>query len=141
LVILTEAIGTRTALYQTTMPRKHTDLICWQLSDQLRQMVIRLTDTGKAARDLRFTSNLREAVSSACHNQSEGFYKYYHRQQRPFFNTARASLGEALDGIRDGLERAYFSEEDAKTMEALCNRAMKATMRWLQSLKRPDPQE
>ena len=80
------------------MPRKHTDLVCWQLSDQLRQMIIRHTAEGKVAADLRFTSNLRAAISSACSNQSEGFYKFYHRQQRPYFNTARASLGETLDG-------------------------------------------
>jgi len=51
--------------------------------------------------DERSTNNLRDAISSACRNQSEGFYKFKHREMKPFFNIARGSLGEALDGIRD----------------------------------------
>src|SRR5450759_3814019 len=76
------------------MPKSHTELICWQLADQLRALVLKHTDEGtSAAKDLRFTSNLRDAVSSACRNQSEGFYKYWHTEMRPMFNTARGSLG------------------------------------------------
>ena len=99
------------------MPTKHTELICWQLSDALRQMIIAHTGAGAVAKDLRFTSNLRDAISSACRNQAEGFYKYKHRQQRPCFNTARASLGETLDGIQDGHERGYFHERDRRQDE------------------------
>jgi four helix bundle protein len=123
------------------VPKKHTDLVCWQLSDKLRQLIIENTKDGlPAARDRRFTTNLRDAIASACRNQSEGFYKYWHRQQRPYFNTARASLGETMDGIEDGRERGYFSTELAARMERLCGRAMIANLRWLLSLNRPDPE-
>ena len=99
------------------MPNSHKDLICWQLADELRRLIIEQTAEGTpAAQDHRFTSNFRDAIGSACRNQSEGFYKYKHRQQRPFFNTARASLGETLDGIEDGRERGHFSPEMAKRM-------------------------
>ena len=74
------------------MPKSHTELICWQLADQLRALVLKHTDEGtSAAKDLRFTSNLRDAVSSACRNQSEGFYKYRHTEMRPMFNTGTFS--------------------------------------------------
>jgi len=122
------------------MPKSHEDLVCWQLSDQLRQMIIAHTKEGDAARDFRFTSNLRDAVSSACRNQSEGFYLFKHKTQRPYFNRARASLGETLDGIRDGMQRGYFAPDMAKAMTALCGRAMTANLRWLKSLDRPDPE-
>ena len=122
------------------VPKKHTDLICWQLADELRRLIIQHTDTGRVAADFRFTTNLRDAIASACRNQSEGFYKYKHKQQRPFFNTARASLGETKDGIEDGRERGYFSSDIAKQMEDLCGRAMIANLRWLKSLDRPDPE-
>ena len=76
------------------MPKSHTELICWQLADELRQLIIEhAADGTAAARDYRFTNNLRDAIASACRNQSEGFYKYKHKPQRPFFVTARASLG------------------------------------------------
>jgi len=121
------------------MPKSHEDLICWQLADQLRQMIIEQTKEGAAAKDLRFTSNLRDAVSSACRNQAEGFYKYRHSSQRPYFVTARASLGETKDGIRDGLQRGYFTAAAAEQMSLLCGRAMIANLRWIKSLNRPDP--
>jgi hypothetical protein len=62
------------------MPKSHTELICWQLADELRQLIIEHTADGTAAaRDFRFTGNLRDAIASACRNQSEGFYKYKHK--------------------------------------------------------------
>jgi len=121
------------------MPKSHEELICWQLADQLRQLIIQHTNDGAAARDLRFTSNLRDAVASACRNQAEGFYLFRHREQRPYFKRARASLGETKDGIRDGSQRGYFSPELAKAMTDLCGRAMIANLRWLKALERPDP--
>ncbi len=125
------------------MPRieSHTELICWQLADELRQLLIEHTDEGtRAAADQRFTTNLRDAIGSACRNQSEGFYKYKHRQMKPFFNTARGSLGETKDGITEGFERKYFSKSVAEQMQRLCKRAMVANLRFLQTLERPDPE-
>ena len=122
-----------------SMAKSHTELICWQLSDELRQLIIEHTNAGAAAKDFRFTSNLRDAIASACRNQAEGFHKYKHKQQRPFFNTAQGSLGETKDGIIDGVERGYFSPELAERMQKLCKRAMGANLAWLKSLDRPDP--
>ena len=123
------------------MARRVEDLICWQLADQLRQLIIKQTAEGTAAgKDFRFTSNLRDAISSVCRNQSEGFAKYYHRPQKPYFGTARSSLAEVKDGIRDGRQRGHFTEEIANEMQALCGRATIANLRYLKSLNRPDPQ-
>jgi four helix bundle protein len=124
------------------MPKitSHTELICWQLADQLRQLLIAHTDEGSAAaRDQRFTTNLRDAIASACRNQAEGFYKFKHRQMKPFFNTARGSSGETKDGIKEGQDRKYFAPEIAARLTSLCQRAMVANLRFLRSLDRPDP--
>jgi four helix bundle protein len=122
------------------MARCIEDLVCWQLADQLRQLIIAHTAEGTSAgRDIRFTSNLRDAISSVCRNQSEGFAKYYHRPQKPYFNTARSSLAEVKDCIRDGYLRGHFTEQLAKDLTALCGRASIANLRYLKSLDRPDP--
>jgi four helix bundle protein len=123
------------------MARRHQDLICWQLANELRQLIIKHTAEGtSAAKDYRFTSNLRDAISSVCRNQAEGFAKYFHKPQKPYFKTARSSLAETEDGILDGHQRGHFSEEVATQMNALCRRAIVANLRYLQSLDRPDPQ-
>jgi len=86
------------------MARRVEDLDCWRLADQLRQLIIKHTAEGTSAgQDFRFTSNFRDAISSVCRNQSEGFAKYWHKPQKPFFSTARSSLAEVKDGIRDGV--------------------------------------
>jgi four helix bundle protein len=122
------------------MARRHQDLICWQLANELRLLIIRHTAEGTpAAKDYRFTSNLRDAISSVCRNQAEGFAKYFHRAQRPYFRTARASLAETEDGILDGRQRGHFADAAADEMDALRQRASVANLRYLQSLDRPDP--
>jgi four helix bundle protein len=121
------------------VPKSHTELICWQLADQLRQLILANTETGPVSKDYRFTSNLRDAISSVCRNQAEGFAKYWHKQERPYFNTAQGALAETSDGIIDGLERGYFTPELASDMQRLCKRATKANLKWLKSLDRPDP--
>ena len=98
------------------MPNNHEDLICWQLADKLRQLIIEHTAKGTPAwKDFRFTSNLRDAIASACRNQSEGFYKYRHKEMRPYFNTARGALGETKDGITDGTELKYLPSRSRRT--------------------------
>jgi four helix bundle protein len=123
------------------MARRVEDLICWQRADELRQLIIKHTADGTlAGKDFRFADNLRDAISSVCRNQSEGFAKYKHRPQKPYFNTARSSLAEVKDGIRDGRQRGHFSEDVAEAMYALHRRADVANLRYLKSLDRPDPE-
>jgi four helix bundle protein len=87
------------------------------------------------SRDFRFRDQIRDAVSSACRNTSEGFYKYQHREFVRYLNIARGSLGEMLDQIEDGLQRGYFTKHAAKEMTDLCGRAMIANLRLIQSLR------
>src|SRR4029077_13292213 len=99
------------------MARRVEDLICWQRADKLRQLIIKFTaDDTRAGKDFRFASNLRDAISSVCRNQAEGFAKYKHRPQKPYFTTASSSLAEVKDGIRDGQQRGYFSADAAQAM-------------------------
>ena len=122
------------------MAQRVEDLICWQLADQLRQLIIAHTADGTSGgTDYRFTSNLRDAISSVCRNQAEGFAKFYHRPQKPYFRTARSSLAEVKDGIRDGQQRGHFTASVAEEMQSLCARASIANLRYLKSLDRPDP--
>jgi four helix bundle protein len=56
------------------MGAKHfRELIVWQLGDQLRQELIRLTAAGSAARDFELRDQLRDAVAGVPANIAEGF--------------------------------------------------------------------
>ena len=122
------------------MPKSHEELICWQLADELRQLIIKHTDPERVVKDFRFSSatcvtrSRRRAGTSR-----KASTKFRHKRAATLLQTARASLGETKDGIRDGHQRGYFSAETADEMTKLCGRAMIANLRWLQSLDRPDP--
>ena len=108
--------------------RKHTDLIAWQLCQQLRALVIRFTRCGPAAREYDYRRQLRRAARSACYLTSEGFYRYGHGEFGNYLNLARGSLGEALDQIEDGHDHQYFSHAQHTEMRRICLRAMKANI-------------
>ena len=92
--------------------RRHEDLIAWQLCSRLRRLVLENIRNGPAAKDFDYRLQLRKAARSACYNTSEGFYRYQHGQFGHQLNTARASLGEALDQINEGLENTYFTRSN-----------------------------
>jgi four helix bundle protein len=114
--------------------KNHRELIAWQLANELRLHVIRNTGTGEIGADLRFREQMRDAVSSACRNTCEGFYKYRRPEFKRYLNIARGSLGELLDIIEDGHQREYYSDATAKQMSDLGGRAMIANLRLMQSL-------
>jgi four helix bundle protein len=108
--------------------RKHQDLIAWQLCSQFRRLVLRYTKTGAVSKDYDYRRQLRRAARSACYNTSEGFYRYKHGEFGHQLNVARASLGEALDQIDEGVEVDYFTKTQHTEMKRICLRAMKANM-------------
>lgn len=87
--------------------RRHEDLIAWQLCSRLRRLVLRYIRSGPAAKDFDYRIQLRKAARSACYNTSEGFYRYRHGQFGNQLAIARASLGEGLDQLDEGLENGY----------------------------------
>jgi four helix bundle protein len=113
--------------------RKHEDLIAWQLCRHLRRLVLQNVGKGPAAQDLDYRLQLRKAARSACYNTSEGFYRYRHGQFRNHLDTARASLGEALDQIDEGLENNYFTPAQHLEMKRICLRAVKANAALIRS--------
>ena len=106
--------------------RRHEDLIAWQLCARLRRLVLTRLRSGPAAKDFDYRIQLRKAARSACYNTSEGFYRYQHGQFGHQLRIARASLGEALDQLDEGLEEGYFTAEQHLEMRRICLRAVKA---------------
>ena len=113
--------------------RKHEDLIAWQLCSHFRRLVLKNVRSGPAAKDLDYRLQLRKAARSACYNTSEGFSRYKHGQFGNQLNIARASLGEALDQIDEGLENDYFTPKQHLEMKRICLRAVKANAALIRS--------
>jgi len=53
--------------------RRYQDLIVWQLADQVRVLVFKLTERERFARDFKLHSQTEDALNSVCRNIAEGF--------------------------------------------------------------------
>jgi four helix bundle protein len=120
--------------------RDHTELIAWQLADRLRALIWKMTETGAAAREFKFRSQIRDSISAVCRNLAEGFYRFEHPEFAQFTRIARGSLGETRDLLLEGTMAGYFSAEDVREAQNLSKRAMVAVSRlhrYLRSTKAP----
>jgi four helix bundle protein len=108
------------------MARNHRELECWQLANDLRKRVLKLLKHPDVARDLDFCDQAARAVNSACHNTSEGFYKYNHKPFAASLRIARGELGETNDQFDAALQKGYITPAEFDELVALCSRALAA---------------
>src|SRR5687767_212100 len=108
------------------MARTHRELECWQLANQLRSKLLRILRRPDVAMDRNFRDQTDRAVNSACHNTSEGFYKYRHKPFAASLRIARGELGETSDALDEGLEKNYITREEHEELAALCAKALAA---------------
>ena len=116
------------------------ELVVWQLADQLRTEIVRLTDQGPALRDLRFRDQIRAAASSVATNIAEGFSRSSHADFAKFLDYAHGSMSETEDWIRDGVVRHHWSDADTSEAQHLIRRLTPALIRlrhYLRSTPRP----
>jgi four helix bundle protein len=116
---------------------RYQDLVCWQLANDLEQLVFELTAMGSVSRDFKFRDQIRDSSSSATRNMAEGFGRYWAPEFSNFLNIARGSLMETHNSAGTGFKKGYFSVTDTDRMQRLAWRSQRATtglIRYLDSL-------
>lgn len=122
--------------------RHFSDLVAWQLADDLRQFIFDRTAAGPVSDDWRFRDQLRDAANGVARNIAEGFGRYHHRDFARFLTIARSSLDETEDALIAGHRRHYFDDEtlaDAVRRIKRTNGAIMGLLRYLRSTKEPRP--
>jgi four helix bundle protein len=74
--------------------RDFRELVCWQLSNELKLEVLAFTATGPCSSDFKYRDQIRDSAASAPRNIAEGFGRFRHREFARFLEYARASLME-----------------------------------------------
>ena len=115
--------------------RRVEELIVWQLAKTLREGTYRITATGPAFGDRRFREQIRDAVGSVTRNIAEGFGRYRHREFAQFLLISRGSLFQTKDCLRDGILRKYWSDDDVRELDELCNRTIAAITHFVRYLR------
>jgi four helix bundle protein len=121
--------------------RDFRDLICWQLSHELKCEVFAFTDTGPASRDFSYRDDIRGSSASAPANISEGFGRYRPRPFAQFLGYAKASLNETQNHLIDGKNRRYLDPKLFSRLWNLAKAAERATTHLMLSKLRQARQE
>jgi len=121
---------------------KHfSELISWQLADQLRVEVFKFTSRPGFVRDLKLHSQTEDAVNSICRNISEGF-GCGHAEFARFLRISRRSMNELQDAFRAAELKRYVTADDLTASRQLMRRLYKALSRFIAYLDTtPDPPE
>jgi len=75
--------------------------------------------SAEARQDWRFRSQLADAAAGGPMNVAEGFRRYVPAEFSRFLGYALSSMEETVRRVMDGVDRGYFSEDEAKDCAAL----------------------
>ena len=107
--------------------RDFRDLVCWQLSYELKCEVFAFTAIGPASHDFKYRDQIRDSSGSAPRNIAEGFGRYRPREFARFLEFARASLMETQTSLVDGRDSGYLSPTLYSRLANLARAALKTT--------------
>lgn len=98
------------------------ELIVWQLAEQLRSEVFTLCDRPSVRNDSKFRDQIIPAASSVAANVAEGYGRGSPGDFARFISIALGSLRETETWLRDGIDRQYWSADQAANALLLCKR-------------------
>ena len=131
-------LGTTIATAMRVAVRRYSDLVAWQLANELKQKVYALVAHTPAREDRRFCDQLMDAAASAPRNLAEGFGCYRHPEFARYTSIANSSLMETHNHLGDGVDRRYWSAQDAAVLQSLTDRATGACVRLMRHLESTD---
>jgi four helix bundle protein len=106
--------------------RHFTELVCWQLSTELKLAIYSALARQAVRRDIRYCDQCRDAAAGVPRNIAEGFGRRTHRDFARFLDIARSSLDECENHLIDGRHRGHFSEQELRQLIGLVSRIRKA---------------
>src|SRR6266496_4335693 len=117
--------------------RHFRELNCWQISNELKLGIYRLSERPEVKRDLRFCDQIRDAAASAPRTIAEGFGRRSHADFARFLDVARGSLAECQNHLQDAVDRGYLDAEEFARLNRISERAAGATARLQRYLRGP----
>ena len=115
------------------------ELVCWQVSRELKVRVYALTDRPGCRRDFKFCSQLREAAAGPPAHIAEGFVRKRPRDFARFLTIARSSLAETENHLFDGIDRGHWTDPELTEIRQLMRRAVSAIAALQRYLNSCDP--
>src|SRR5262245_714346 len=114
----------------TLMITRYKDLDTWKLAEDFKLEVFRLVRGSQAARtDWEFRKQLVKSARAVPKDIAEGFVRKAPLTFANFITYGLASLAEAEDHVKDGIQLDYFDEKDCTEALSLAKRCTRAASR------------
>jgi four helix bundle protein len=117
--------------------RHFRELVCWQLSNELKLGIYPFAEQPQVKRDFKFYDQIRDAAASAPRNIAEGFGRRSHADFARFLDVARGSLAESQNHLQDAVDRGYMDDREFERLNGVSARACAAVARLQQHLRGP----
>jgi four helix bundle protein len=118
-------------------PASHySELIVWQLAEEIRILVFRLTEKPRFNADLKARSQADDAINSMTRNIAEGFGCESHAEFARFLEISRRSLNELHDILHGAELKKYVTASELTPIKHLSRRLYPAYSRFIAYLKR-----
>jgi len=105
-------------------------LIAWQLADQVRLEVFKVTQAQALDADHRLRSQIDDAAGSICRHIAEALSADRDLDFARFVRRARASVTDVQDGFNRAVLKKYLAETDLRDARELLSRLYPA-LSWL----------
>jgi four helix bundle protein len=116
--------------------RHYTDLIVWQLAEEVRIHVFRLTEKPRFNADFKARSQADDATNSMTRNIAEGFGCESHAEFARFLEISRRSFNELHDTLHGAELKQYVNAAELTPIRQLSRRLYPAYSRLIAYLKR-----
>jgi four helix bundle protein len=119
--------------------RTYRELVCWQLSTDLKRAIYAFIATPAVMKDAEFCHQIRGSARGAPRTIAEGFGRFRPADFARYLEFARASLVETQNHLDDALDCGYVTQGEHADLLKLANRAIGATTklhRYLQTQTR-----
>jgi four helix bundle protein len=116
--------------------RHYSDLIVWQLAEQIRIEVFKLTEKPRFSADLKAKSQADDTAGSVTRNIAEGFGCETHAEFARFLEISRRSLNELHDVLHGAELKKYINSSEVATIRQLSKRLYPALSAFIAYLKR-----
>ena len=120
--------------------RNFSELVVWQLADELRQQSVKLTGRPTYLRNVSLREQTDDAIDSICRNVAEGFSADTHGQFAWFLRISRRSLNEVQDALLSAQHKQILSPADLAEARILIKRLRPALDRLIDYLERSPKQ-
>jgi four helix bundle protein len=105
---------------------RYEDLIAWQRSMELADLIDAMTRKGRQASfNRRFTEQIQTSSAKASAQIAEGFLRFKATESAYYYRIARTSLGETQTHLERGRRRGYWTSAEFDQARAVSETALK----------------